>query len=256
MFLITRHASVTVLAMNHLKANAMDVELCEGLSAQFKELSRDSTISAIVLTGQGRIFSAGVDLLRLLDGGTAYVQRFLPALSHMFNTVFECPKPVVAAINGAAVAGGCVLACAADHRVIADNGRIGVPELLVGVPFPTSALEIMRYVTAPQFLPEVLHGGAVYAATDARDRGIVDRIANTPDDTLPQAIEWAATLGRLPPAAFALTKRQLRESTARRIREEGPGLDAIASELWAQPETHTAIRDYVQRTFKPAAGRG
>ncbi|MGQ0619807.1 MAG: enoyl-CoA hydratase/isomerase family protein [Panacagrimonas sp.] len=250
MFQITRHSSVTVVAMNHLKANAMDVELCDGLSAQFEELSR-STTGAIVLTGQGRIFSAGVDLLRLLDGGAEYVQRFLPALSRMFNTVFECPKPVISAINGAAVAGGCVLACAADHRVIADKARMGVPELLVGVPFPTSAAEIMRYVTAPQFLAEVLDGGAVFEACDARDRGLVDRIASA-ESLLDQSIEWAATLARLPPAAFALTKRQLRAPTTRRIREDGPEFDAAARDLWARPETHAAVRDYVQRTFKPA----
>lgn len=255
MFQISRHSSVTVLAMHHLKANAMDVELCEGLSEQFETLSRDTATGAIVLTGQGRIFSAGVDLLRLIEGGAGYVARFLPALSRMFDTVFECPKPVIAAVNGAAVAGGCVLACAADHRVIAEQARIGVPELLVGVPFPTSALEIMRYVTAPPCLPEVLDGGTVFAAAEARARGLVDRVAHSPEEALAQALEWAATLARLPSAAFALTKRQLRAPTTRRIREDGPGLDAMARELWARPETHVAVRDYVQRTFKPAAGR-
>lgn len=251
MFQISQQAGVSVLAIHHLKANAMDVELCEGLSAQIVALSRESTTSAIVLTGQGRIFSAGVDLLRLLDGGEPYVQRFLPALSRMFNTVFECTKPVIAAINGAAVAGGCVLACAADHRLIVDSARIGVPELLVGVPFPTSALEIMRYVTAPPSLPEVLNGGAVYAAAEARDRGLVDRVTSA-ENLLPQAVEWATTLARVPPATFALNKRQLRGPTTRRIREDGPALDAIGSELWSRPQTHVAIRDYVQRTFKPA----
>lgn len=254
MFQINQHSDVTVIAMNHFKANAMDVELCEGLSAQIEALSGSSTTSAIVLTGQGRIFSAGVDLLRLLDDGATYVQRFLPALSHMFNTVFECPKPVVAAINGAAVAGGCVLACAADHRVIAAGARIGVPELLVGVPFPTSAIEIMRHVTAPQFVAEVLDGGAVFAAADARERGLVDRIAS-PDELLQNAVEWASTLACLPPAAFALTKRQLRSPTVRRIRDDGPGFDALALDLWSRPETLVAVREYVQRTFKPA-GRG
>lgn len=144
-----------------------------------------------------------------------------------------------------------MLACAADHRVIADNARLGVPELLVGVPFPTSALEIMRYVTAPQFLPAVLDGGMVFEARDARDRGLVDEIASQAE-LLQRAIDWATTLARLPPAAFALTKRQLRASTTRRIREDGPGFDAVARDLWARPETHAAVREYVQRTFKPA----
>ncbi|WP_163451993.1 enoyl-CoA hydratase/isomerase family protein, partial [Escherichia coli] len=85
----------------------------------------------------GKIFSAGVDLLQISDGGLSYVQKFLPALHRMFDTEFDFPKPVVAAVNGHAIAGGCVLASCADKRIAArDVGRIGVTEVLVGVPFP------------------------------------------------------------------------------------------------------------------------
>ena len=62
-----------------------------------------------MLTGQGRMFSAGVNLIRLSEGGAAYVRRFLPALHRLYDTVFFFPKPVVAAVNGHAIAGGCVL---------------------------------------------------------------------------------------------------------------------------------------------------
>ena len=78
--------------------------------------------AAVVLTGQGRMFSAGVDLLRLGEGGAAYVRRFLPALHRLYDAVFFFPKPVVAAVNGHAIAGGCVLACCADRRIAARDG--------------------------------------------------------------------------------------------------------------------------------------
>src|SRR5262249_58457001 len=103
--------------------------------------------------GTGRIFSAGVDLLRLSEGGASYVRKFLPALCAMFAAVFSHAAPVVAAINGHAIAGGCVLACAADRRLVArEGGRIGVAGLLVGGPFPPGPLEIMRGAPAQQFL--------------------------------------------------------------------------------------------------------
>ena len=116
---------------------------------------RGGDAKAVVLTGQGKIFSAGVDLLRCSDGGADYVRQFLPALHQLYDAVFFHPKPVVAAINGHAMAGGCVLACCADRRIMArDGGRIGVTELLVGVPFPALAFEIMRCATPPHYFAE------------------------------------------------------------------------------------------------------
>ena len=137
---------VGVLRLAHGKVNAMSIEFCEALTARFAEIS---SARAVVMTASGRTFSAGVDLVRLLEGGAPYVRKFLPVLSGMFAAVFSHPAPVVAAINGHAIAGGCVLACAADKRLMArDGGRIGVTELLVGVPFPPAAMEIMRCAAA------------------------------------------------------------------------------------------------------------
>src|SRR5204863_2301421 len=115
-------------------ANVMNLEFCAALTSRFGEAQASSR--AVVLTGSGNIFSAGVDLLRLVDGGAEYIRTFLPALNAMFAAVFGCEKPVLAAINGHAIAGGCVLAGAADRRLMRrDAGLIGVTELLVGVPF-------------------------------------------------------------------------------------------------------------------------
>ena len=76
---------------------------------------------------------------------------------------FFFPKPVVAAVNGHAIAGGCVLECCADRRIAAnDGGRIGVTELLVGVPFPAMAFEVMRFATAPQYFADGILSGATY----------------------------------------------------------------------------------------------
>lgn len=251
MFQITQQDQVAILTMQHGKANVMDLEFCEGLTARLEQLI-ETPARAIVLTGEGRIFSAGVDLLRILKGGADYARVFLPALSRLFVTLFSLPKPVVAAVNGPAIAGGCVLACAADYRLMASGGgRIGVPELLVGVPFPTSAAEIMRFTASPQHLQMLLYTGALALPDEAREKGLVDALAE-PDKLLERSLAIAAQLASLQADAFALTKRQLREPTMRRIREDGPGFDRAAEELWASPATHAAIQDYVTRTFKPA----
>src|SRR3990172_4729653 len=122
------HDGIAVLTLTHGKANALDIEFCEALAARFREL-RTSAAKAVVITGQGRMFSAGVDLKRLSEGGADYIRKFLPALHRLYDTVFFHPRPVVAAINGHAIAGGCVLACCADRRIMAnEGGRIGVTE--------------------------------------------------------------------------------------------------------------------------------
>src|SRR5262245_8485332 len=109
---------IVVLTMTHGKANALDIEFCDAMAARFNDLRKSDT-KAVVLTGQGRIFSAGVDLKRLSAGGADYIRRFLPALHRLFEAVFFHPKPVVAAINGHAIAGGCVLASLADLLLMA-----------------------------------------------------------------------------------------------------------------------------------------
>jgi enoyl-CoA hydratase len=188
-----------------------------------------------------------------VDGGPEYLSLFLPALCQAFETLFYYPRPVVAAVNGHAIAGGCLLACAADHRIMAQqSGRIGVPELLVGVPFPTTALEVLRFAAAPQYMQELIYGGGTYAPDDARVRGLVDVVVE-PSQLLEQALAAAERFAALPATAFTLTKQQLREPAMKRIREEGARWDVAIREYWARPETLADMREYVARTFKPSA---
>jgi enoyl-CoA hydratase len=248
---VSSSGDVAVLLMAHGKVNAMSIEFCQALTGRLEELGR-STARAVVITGRGRIFSAGVDLLRLLDGGAPYVREFLPSLNRMLATVFEYPKPVVAAINGHAVAGGCVLAGACDRRLMGhDVGTIGVTELQVGFPFPAVAMEIMRSVTPLHYFEEVICGAATYAPAEGVARGLVDELVD-PGLLLDRAMAAAQTLAALSPAAFALTKRQLRQPALARVEREGAAIDAEVAKIWAAPETLARVRDYVSRVLKKA----
>ena len=111
-----------------------------------------------------------------------YVRAFLPSLHRLYDAVFFLPKPVVAAINGHAIAGGCVLACCADRRIMAQgSGRIGITELLVGVPFPALAYEIVRFAVPARYLPEFTFGAATYDTDAALQRGWVDTAGRRPN---------------------------------------------------------------------------
>ena len=239
---------IAVLTMDHGKVNALDIEFCDALAGRFDDLRR-SDAKAVVLTGKERIFSAGVDLKRLSAGGTEYIRRFLPALHRLYEAVFFYPKPVVAAVNGHAIAGGCVLACCADRRLMArEAGRIGVTEILVGVPFPALALEVVRFSVPPRYLPEFTLSGATYATDEALQRGWVDEIAEA-GELLEDAIAVARELSLLSPAAFAQTKFQIRQPATERLTKSGEATDKAVTAIWTAPATLAYIRDYVARTL-------
>jgi enoyl-CoA hydratase len=175
----------------------------------------------------------------------------VPALSSLMHALFTFPKPLVAAINGHAVAGGCIIACAADHRIMARSAaRIGVPELQVRLPFPTAALEIVRFVVPRQHVHAVVYGGATYTPDDALAIGLVDELVEAAG-LVDEAVAAAARLGAVPQDVFALTKRQLRAPTLATI-EAGAARDAEVAALWKDPTTLDRVRDYVARTFKRA----
>jgi enoyl-CoA hydratase len=249
---LNHRGGIAVVKMIHGKANALDIEFCEALAAQFEAL-RGSDTRAVVLTGQGPMFSAGVNLIRLGEGGAAYVRRFLPALHRLYDTVFFFPKPVVAAVNGHAIAGGCVLECCADKRIaMVGGGRIGVTELLVGVPFPPLAFEIMRFASPPRYLADGMFSGATFTPDVALTRGLVDELAEGPAALLDRATAAGETLAALSPAAFAQTKQQIRQPVTDAMERYGRQVAAAAEEIWTAPETLEYIRGYVARTFKKA----
>ncbi len=239
---------IALVNLQHGKVNALDIEFCEALAARFKELAT-SNAKAVVLTGQGKVFSAGVDLKRLSDGGADYIRKFLPALHALYDAVFFHPKPVVAAINGHAIAGGAVLAACADRRIMARAaGRIGVTELLVGVPFPALAFEIVRFAVPPRYLAEVTLSGATYDTDAALERAFIDEVAE-PGELLEDALAVAQELAMLSPAAFTQTKLQIRQPVSERMAASGAAIDKAVTEIWCAPPTLQYIHAYVARTL-------
>jgi enoyl-CoA hydratase/carnithine racemase len=240
---------IAVMTLTHGKANALDIEFCQALAARFQAL-RAADIKAVVVTGQGRIFSAGVDLIRLSAGGVDYIRKFLPALHDLYDAVFYHPKPVVAAINGHAIAGGCVLACCGDRRIMArESGRIGVTELLVGVPFPALAFEIVRFAVPPRHLPEFTLSGATYDTDAALNLGWVDKVSER-EKLLDDAIAVAQQLAAVSLPAFTQTKLQIRQAVTDRYRDSGATTDKTVTDIWTAPATLERIREYVSRTLK------
>jgi enoyl-CoA hydratase len=239
--------SVALLRFDHGSVSALDLEFLEAIRAEVASLAHERL--AVVLTGTGKAFSAGVDLFRIVDGDTDYTDRFLPALIGVFDALFRYPRPLVAAVNGHAIAGGCVVACTGDYRIMAaGRGRIGVPELLVGVPFPAIGLEIVRFATADRGIQNLLYTGSTMLPVDALAAGFVDEVV-AEEKLIERALARAEQLAAIPPETFWHTKWALRGPVLQRAQTEGGQADAGMRRIWASTETAAAIADYIQRTI-------
>ncbi len=246
---VDSHDSLTVMRLEHGKVNALDKELLAAMGERLEQIEK-SPYGAVILTGSGAAFSAGVDLWRVLDEEEGYLDAFLPALTEALTRLFAMPRPVVAAINGHAIAGGCVLACACDYRIMADGtGRIGAPELKVGVPFPQIALDVLRCAAPPAVFSQLLYLGTTYNPQTARDLGLIHEVVS-PKLLLERAGEVARQMAAIPADTFRITKRQVRQPILQHIERHAETGDREVARLWSAPEVHTAIRTYMETTVR------
>jgi enoyl-CoA hydratase len=236
---------IALLRLEHGKVQALDAEFLDEIAAALDAVER-SPAHAVILTGTGGSFSAGVDLFRVVEGGAAYATRFVPLLESVLRRLFIFPRPVIAALNGHAIAGGMLLACACDRRIMAaGRGRVGVPELRVGVPFPVLGFEILRFAVGTRNTQALAYSGETYDAETALRRGFVDELV--PAETLlDRARAVALDLASIPPTAFAPTKRQLRAPRLD-VAQRQDAAHVIAT--WSAPASVAAIRAYLDRTL-------
>ena len=236
--------AVTVLQMQHGKVNALDVEL---LIAVREAVQSTTQGSAIVLTGNGRAFSAGLDLRALLDAPLGYSGELLGELALACRAIFDHPRPVVAAVDGAAIAGGAMLALAADTRIMS-HGVIGLPELRVGVPIPGMLMELARQVLGRHLTQHLLQGAAL-DPEQALAIGLVDEIVGQ-EQLRDRALAVAGDLADMPVASYALVKRGLQAAARARMDAVPSDDEAVVASAWQSEEVRAAIARQVERMSK------
>ncbi|MDD9982892.1 MAG: enoyl-CoA hydratase/isomerase family protein [Gammaproteobacteria bacterium] len=240
------HDGIALLRIEHGKANILDLELCSAIVEAFDDANE---ARAVVLTGTGTIFSAGVDLFRVLEGGASYIDDFVPVMGRAFERIFIHPAPVVSAANGHAIAGGCLLVAAADQRLMAQGtGRIGIPELQVGVPFPPIALEIMRFATPPQHFQTIAYRAGTHEPPAALALGLIDEVVES-DELIDHALALAERLASVHRETFAITKREIRRPALVRVRALEQTVAKEVHARWLEPGTLERIRGYLDRTI-------
>ncbi len=197
--------------------------------------------AAVVLTGREGFFSAGADL-KVAPTLDADGQRgMVEGINRIFAGWYGFPRPVVAAVNGHAIAGGLILALCADYRVGSTEGKYGVTELKAGLPYPAVAMAVVRAELHGPAARRLVLGADLVDAKAALEAGAFDEVAE-PDEVLHRATEVARGLSLLPSEAYAKVKEQLR----------GPVLEAALAkpdpllEGWAGSETEQAVSNILR----------
>jgi enoyl-CoA hydratase len=228
---IREDGDVAVATLACPKGNAMNHAFIEALHEALDRTSR-AEVRALVLTGKGRAFGAGLDLVESHALDRAACARFVDAFDDLFARLFTLPRPVIAAINGHAIAGGCVMACAADWRVMAAGDfSIGLTEVPLGIPFPVAAFECARYSIPRQSWAPCIVEGRTLTPYEALRLGVVERVVPG-DEVLSIAVEKAKSLAALPAGSFGRTKLDLRAGGVARIRERASESRATFVEHW------------------------
>jgi enoyl-CoA hydratase len=186
---------VAVLTLDLGRGNAIDDAFMDALGGALDAALAEGA-RAVVITGSGKVFCGGLDLPAIFDRDRAALGRFVDAFEAIFTKVFAFPRPVVAAINGHALAGGCILAMAADHRVAAPGSfHFGANEVALGIPFPAAPFEILHHAAPAAARSALLLEGRRFTPEEAVASGLVHGLAGDRGvvaDAIDQARRFAA----------------------------------------------------------------
>jgi enoyl-CoA hydratase/carnithine racemase len=177
---IDMKGQAAVLRLDKGRGNSIDEPLARDLLQAARDLGADRSVRGVLLvSAHPKLFCPGLDLVTLIELDRGAMERFMLLFAEMVWALFALPKPMVAGVNGHAVAGGCILALTADYRVLRRGGaQIGLNEVRVGLPLPWSVTELLRASVPPNALSQVALLGRNYADDDALRVGLADELAD------------------------------------------------------------------------------
>ena len=247
--------SVATLRLDRPPMNALNVQVQEEIRAAAAEAADRDDIRAVVLYGGPQVFAAGADIKEMADMGYTDMVKRSGALQSAFTTVARIPKPVVAAVTGYALGGGCELALCADVRFAADDAKLGQPEILLGIIPGAGGTQRLSRLVGPARAKDLVFTGRFVAADEALTMGLVDRVVPA-DRVYDEALAWASRFARGP--AYAL--RAAKEAVDRGLEADlDTGLEIERQQfaaLFATADRTTGMQSFVEKGPGKAAFEG
>ncbi len=232
---------IATITLNRPKVNALNDAVVDKLQETFEDVRDADNVSAVVLTGQESFFSFGFDVPGFMSYPRDSFQRYVLRYSELVKTIFMFPKPVIAALNGHTVAGGCVLAMACDYRVmISGKPKIALNEMTFGSSLFSCVTETLKYAVGTKKTEQIIYSGKMHSAEQAHSLGMIDRVAS--EDQFHKAIaEVAEDFAKKDLAAFASIKRLFKLDTLAKIESDESRSISEFVDIWYSDSTREQL---------------
>lgn len=240
---VEKDKGVATLTLKRGKVNALDGTVVDQLRESLKALEVDSEARSVVLTGTGKFFSFGFDIPEFLSFTKEEFTKYLINFTELYTYLFLYPKPVVAALNGHTIAGGCMLALACDCRVmVAGKAKISLNEIGFGSSVFAGSTEMLRFWVGGANATKILFSGSMYSSEEARSIGLVDEAA-TEHDLMDVAFNMASDLASKSLPAFSSIKSLLRRNVVEQMtRREEESIKEFV-DIWYSEDTWASLQN-------------
>ncbi len=200
---------VATVTLNRPPLNPLNADLFRQIGMCADELAADDQVRAVVITGGEKNFAAGADIKEMAEASAVEIAKFNVIAEESFSKVENIPKPVIAAINGYALGGGCELAIACDWRYAHENAKIGQPEILLGIIPGAGGTQRLPRLIGPARAKEMIYSGRFYSAQECLEMGLVQRVVTGDESVIEHAQREAAKYAKGPAVALAMAKKAI-----------------------------------------------
>jgi enoyl-CoA hydratase/carnithine racemase len=250
---IEKQGVVAVLRMDKGRGNAIDEPFTEDLLAAARTVAQDRDVHGVLLaSAHPKLFCPGLDLVTLFQYDRPSMSRFMSRFGEAVIALFSMRKPVVAAIAGHAVAGGCVLALTADHRILRRGSQIGLNEVRVGLPLPWSVALLLKSAVPPGALSRVALLGENFTDEEAQRIGLVHEVLDA-EGFEAACLARAREFADKETTAVGTTKAYLRRATLREMQDHEKELQGEFLDAWFSPAGREKIGQTVEALSKKAS---
>ena len=233
---------IATVTLQRGKVNALNEPMVEEIDDLFRTLETDTAVKSIIFTGAGKFFSFGFDVPEFLHYPKEDFVYYLEKFTNLCTYLFQFPKPVLAALNGHTIAGGCMLATACDFRVMASGkGKISLNEITFGAPVFAGSAEMLRFCVGSRNAQSILYSGAMFAAEEAFGLGLVDQVSSE-DALLEDARKVAQELGEKNSSAFTSIKKLLRKPVAEEMIKYEKDYILKFADIWYSETTREKLQ--------------
>lgn len=240
---VSKVNGIATVTLARGKVNALNEPMVEQIRHSFEALEKDAKTKAVILTGQGKFFSFGFDIPEFLTYAKDDFIRYLIKFADLYGYLFLFPKPIIAALNGHTIAGGCMLATTCDHRImVSEKAKIALNEITFGAPVFTGIVEILKFCTGSKNAETILYTGNLYSPQEAIELGLIDRIVS-PENLIKEAEKTALEFGQKNTAAFKTIKNLLRQPVADKMSKRETSSINEFVDIWYSEETWANLQE-------------